>query len=230
MILTQRLGNNIGLLFIISFLFSLFFLSCKTSKIVTLATKQEIYDTLIAFGYKNKTLNYGYLMWGGFEFDSSLTEIPKLAKPYPEYKLISFNHFKNQERVSYLYYFTSLTQMLVFALPLEDNPKDLLIKRKKQIKGRKYYIISDSVYLQDKHPMYSLQYQKKIKKDTAYYYEFYVKAPNHTLRFLFFRLSSMAYDPSIKGYGSNSGIPMMMKSFHWLGEKDFYDFLKNIKR
>ena len=72
------------------------------SKIVTLATKQEIYDTLIAFGYKNKTLNYGYLMWGGFEFDSSLTEIPKLAKPYPEYKLISFNHLYSMKLI-YIY-------------------------------------------------------------------------------------------------------------------------------
>lgn len=220
MILTRRLGNKIGFLL---FIFSLFFLSCTTSKLGALATHQEIYDTLISFGYKNKTLNYGFLTWKGFEFDSSLTKIPQLAKLYPEYKLISFANFRNQKRISCAYYFTFRTQMLVFALPLVDNPKNVMLKRKKQLKGKKYPILSEDIYLQDKHPMYALSYNQFTKKDTFYCCEFYVNAPKHTLRFVFFKITPGFYS---KGYESYIAFSMMMKSFHWLGEKYFYDFFK----
>jgi hypothetical protein len=60
-----------------------------------MVTKQRLYDTLDLYGYQNKTLNFEMLMWGGFEFDSSYTNKPQMAKMYTEYDLISLKHFHN---------------------------------------------------------------------------------------------------------------------------------------
>ncbi len=200
----------------------LFLFSCKTSKVIV--TKQRLYDTLDIYGYQNKTLGFEMFMWGGFEFDSSYTDKPQMAKLYTEYDLISLSHFpKKAKRVFYMYYFaTGKIQLLCLALPLEKKLENKIVKLKQYVKDQSYTILSDTIFNLSTHPIYVLKYDQIRNNDIFHYSEFYVNTKTKTICFLYFSRDS----DQLGRFDQAS--EKMTRSFHWIGEANFYDFSKEL--